>query len=796
MNYSDDRMPPRNEDQLFDIRRLSALHQYLEIIMRRRRIVMITVAVVFSLAAIYTFTVRPVYEASSLVLIDMKDGGGSMQFLDMSGTASVNKITNELETMKSNAVALAVATALIQHRYVDSARTRLLKIIKTNETRNGEDSVVSPGDIAVRLLASVDCQPVRESDIIRITVKSSDPVEAAVIANMYTVIYTENSLNINRQRTHALREFLEQQVQSKHEMLNQTENDLQTYMSRTGVVSLDAEASRTVDHLSALESQRDGLEVDKRTREKTLSSYENELARQEPNTAKVIGESNDSYIKLLQEQLGRLEVQRDVTIAQNPNRVQEKIYSDKLKEINGQISEIKSRLEDRTKIYLKSLLPTSNDGGGNNSSFLGQLKAKIIEQQIELTGIDARIKALNEVIAESDRKFNQIPQKSIALAKLQRARMSNEKLYLLVEEKYNEAAIKEKSEFGNVNIMDQATVPRRPVSPNVLQNLIFGFVGGLGLGIGIVLLRAMVDRFIRTPEDLQRCGFVPLSTISTMEAEVKTIEQEIAVTDMKRFLDPHLITHYRPLSPIAESYRHLRAMVQFTNIDKPIHCLVFTSCNPKEGKTTTICNLAISLAQTEKKVLLVDADMRRCSVHTMFGIRNVAGLNEHLFGKVSVDDVIQREVLPHLDVLPCGMIPPNPAEILGSKRMKDFIAQMKHRYDIVLFDAPPLLAVTDAAVLATEADGVVLVASAGETHAAGLQRISEFLGRVTVKLLGVVLNRFDARRAYGDAYSSYANYHYGYYGYEFKDNHKNGKHGFKKIFSSKKDVARGNAAVK
>jgi capsular exopolysaccharide synthesis family protein len=257
------------------------------------------------------------------------------------------------------------------------------------------------------------------------------------------------------------------------------------------------------------------------------------------------------------------------------------------------------------------------------------------------------------------------------------------------------------------------------------------------------------------------------------------VGSEMCIRD-RRYLDPHLITHYRPLSPMAESYRHLRAKVQYVQIDKPLHSIVVTSCNAKEGKTTTTANLAICFSQTERKVLLVDADMRRATMHTLFGLRNLYGLNEHLFGKATADEVIQKDVLPNLDVLTCGMLPPNPAEILGSKRMKEFIAQMKQRYDIVLFDAPPLLAVTDAAVLATEADGVLLVASAGETHAAGLERIAEFLNSVGVKMLGVVLNRFDARKAYGNSYTTYASYHYGYYGYELGYHRKNGESKVKK----------------
>jgi capsular exopolysaccharide synthesis family protein len=254
-----------------------------------------------------------------------------------------------------------------------------------------------------------------------------------------------------------------------------------------------------------------------------------------------------------------------------------------------------------------------------------------------------------------------------------------------------------------------------------------------------------------------------LSTIGYMNGEIKKVEDEITASGIKQTLDKHLIAHYRPLSPLTESYRHLRTKMSYLQVDKTLRCIIVTSANPKEGKTTTTCNLAISYAQTDKKVLLIDADMRLARVHTTFGIPNTIGLNEYMFGKATADEVIYKNVLPNLDIVTRGMRPPNPAEILGSKRMKDFIAHMKERYDIVLIDTPPLLAVTDAAILATEADGVIVVVAAGETQMPGLERAADFLSGIGVKMLGVILNKFDARQAYGGYYSDS---HYGYYGYE------------------------------
>jgi capsular exopolysaccharide synthesis family protein len=364
--------------------------------------------------------------------------------------------------------------------------------------------------------------------------------------------------------------------------------------------------------------------------------------------------------------------------------------------------------------------------------------------------------------------------------------LSSEKLYLLVEEKFNESAINEKSEFGYVDVIDPAVVPVKPVSPRILLNLIIGCFLGLGLGVGIVFVRAAVDPRIRTPEDVKRQGFVPLSSISSMDGEMKKISQDVKSRIAKRPFNLHLISFYRPTSPIAESYRHLRTNVQRLQAEKPVRCIILTSVNAGDGKTTTVCNLAISLAQDEKRVLLVNADLRNPMIHYMFGLKNENGLASLLSGTATFDEVLQRQVLENLDIIASREVPRNPSELLGSKKMKECIELMKDKYDFVLFDTPPLLAVTDATVLATEMDAVLIVASAGVTRATDLKSVAEFLLDIGVNLLGVILNNFDRRDAYSRHSSGYL---YGYYGYESGYYGRNGK----KKRSTKSSIERLNS---
>ncbi len=756
----------RNGDAQADVPHESHFQEYLSIILRGKWIILASLILVTGATAFFTFKTKPIYEATSLVLIDMKGKQGSLPFFDLTGAATNNKITNELEILKSRSMAEAVSQALLHKGTLDSPDSAMVPILQKVVDDVAHSMPDTLPEVTRRLLKVVAFAPIRESDIIRITAKSTNPTEAALLANMYTKMYAERNLNASRTRSRAVREFLQDQLTLKRKALDSSETSLQGYMRTAGMVSLDGQSNKVVQQLSALEATRDGIEVEIRSRTKTLASYRDELIKQEPSVAKTMGESSDAYIKLLQEKMAALEVQRDVVIAQNPTLAGQSIYSDKLREIDAQISSLKKNLQGKTQSFLKSISP--GDGAGMSGAFIAQIKQKIIEQQIELEGLAARKRALATVIAEYDIQFNQIPEKSIELAKLQRARLSNEKLYLLVEEKFNEAAITEKSEFGYVDIVDPAIVPNVPVSPNVRVNLMLGALIGLALGIAIVLLRSYLDVRVRTPEDLKRFGFVPLSAINQMNEELQTEKLNgngngTGIHKDSEF-DKHLVSHFNPLSPLAESYRRLRTSVLYAQMDTPLKSFLITSANPSEGKSTTIANLAIAFAQAEKKVLLVDADMRRPTLHTQFGISKNPGLTDLFVGTSTFDEVVNKNVVDNLDVLCCGTTPPNPAELLGSKRMQEFIQQMTIKYDLVMFDSPPLLAVTDAAILSTCIDGVVLVVSAGSTRAAAIYRATEFLASVGGKVLGMVLNNFDVKKAYGGYYGSYR---YGYYGYGY-----------------------------
>jgi tyrosine-protein kinase Etk/Wzc len=318
-----------------------------------------------------------------------------------------------------------------------------------------------------------------------------------------------------------------------------------------------------------------------------------------------------------------------------------------------------------------------------------------------------------------------------------------------------------------VNVLDPAIIPKKPISPNVILNLVFGSLSGLFLGVVIVVVRSRLDDRIRGPEDLKKRGIVPLGTIGRFQIEnQKNGKNGHAVPAEMARLSPNLVAFTSPFSAMSEGYRHLRTNLLFIQPDKPIRTILVSSSSPQEGKSTTVANLAISFAQGENRVLLVDADMRRPTANTLFGVTREPGLSNVISNPSSLEVAVHRRVLENLDVLSSGTVPPNPAEILGSRRMREFIERVKSSYDIVIFDSPPLLAATDAAILSSMVDVALIVVRAGETGFALLERAAEILQGVGKNPAGIVVNNFDAGTAYGGYYGRHRRETYAYaYGY-------------------------------
>ena len=308
-----------------------------------------------------------------------------------------------------------------------------------------------------------------------------------------------------------------------------------------------------------------------------------------------------------------------------------------------------------------------------------------------------------------------------------------------------EAGVSAGLKSNNFRIVDTARVPGGPIEPNIPRNLGFALVLGLMSGVGLAFLLEGLDNTVRTTEQAQAIsGLAPLGMIplGSKGAREGSTGKRLALASSNEAVE--LITQVRPQSQMAESYRALRTSLLLTNLGAPPKIIMVTSALPQEGKSTTSINTAIVLAQKGVRVLLIDADLRRPSIHKTLGMGPRSGLSNVLTGSTTLQQAIARTpILPNLHVLPAGTPPPNPAELLASANMRDVLAQLREQYDHIVLDTPPTLSVTDAVVLSPRADAVVLVIRSGQTTKQALRRSRDVLMQVNAKISGVLLNAVD-----------------------------------------------------
>lgn len=298
---------------------------------------------------------------------------------------------------------------------------------------------------------------------------------------------------------------------------------------------------------------------------------------------------------------------------------------------------------------------------------------------------------------------------------------------------------------NNISIQDPAEKPIEPVRPkkrlNVLLSIILGALGGIGLAFFLEYL----DDTVKSGDDLQALGWPLIGSI-----------RDIGNVEHLSDLEKDLLVHLKPNDPVSEAYRLIRTNVLLSATEEhPLRCIVITSPGPQEGKTTTLCNLGIAMAQDNKKVLLIDADMRKPRVHEAFKVANDIGLSDYLCGQAEFDKVVHKTDIHDLYLVKGGSHPPNPSELLGSHRLKELVAAAKHKFDFVLFDSPPIAVVTDAAIISQATDGIIVVAECGKTPKRTLPAIDGILKNTKAWLIGAVANKVPAASAHGQYYYYY-----------------------------------------
>lgn len=313
--------------------------------------------------------------------------------------------------------------------------------------------------------------------------------------------------------------------------------------------------------------------------------------------------------------------------------------------------------------------------------------------------------------------------------------------------------------LNSITVIEPAALPTTPVGPNKLATILLAAAIGFLLAAGAAYLLEYLDDTLKNPDDMQKtAGLTTLGAVPELTGVAAGNELVVLASGQ---------------SAAAEAYRILRTNLQFSGVDRPVHTLMISSPAPREGKTLTASNLGIAFAQAGQRVILVDADLHRPRLHRIFGLRNNIGLTSALLApEPAVDGLLQETTVPGLQVLTSGPLPPNPAELLASRRMREFTQKLTEAADIVIFDTPPITALADAAIIGSQVDGVLLVVSAGETRREMVRRALAALQRVQARVVGALINRMPVQ---GAGYYYYY-YHYGYYGEDENGRRGNGKH--------------------
>lgn len=712
------------------------LRDYWRVIRKRRFIIVFTTVAMGVFSFLFSIIQQPVplYQVTASVKVEQS---GSITGLYIQSVS-----WSQTDYMQTQA-------AMIKSYYIMETTAKRLGLIPSDLPSDKVRVSKKYQNIMMDLKKSVETEQEGYSNIINILITSEDPVFAQRVANTIAQVYKEqHALNLNK-RTFEAKKFIENQLAVVKERLRNSEEEVRKFREENKLISLSAQTSRMLGQMTALQT---GYEKSVETYEK-INDIEKQLQRagDRPLTSKIsfyIKEAPGLY-QSLNNRLVQLMLKRDSLLL---------IYTEKypqVVEINEQVREI-----------------------------VVNMTAQISSQKKVLA---ENIKTLKKKIAEMDKHIKALPEKGLKLGRLRQKVGVNREIYILLEKKYQESLIKEAEKIEEVQIVKPALEPTKPINPpKTVATGVVGTLIGLILGIVFGFVVETFDTSIGAIEDVEELigvnvlGIIPHVNIQDIKATLLD-ESRGEMDDKTAERYSRIVAHFAPKSTLAESYRALRTNLSFAGVEGDMKSIVITSSSPREGKSTIVVNLAVTMAQAGNKVLLVDGDMRKPMIANVFGIDQVPGLADVILGnysledtvrsvtdimtgKISMEDIMKTPGMDNLYIVTSGTIPPNPAELAGSRKVAELLKQVRSEYDIVLIDAPPLLAATDAAIYGSIVDGVLLVYRVGVVGRAILKRAKAQLDNVKAKVVGIVLNGLKAEISPDFAQQDYYKYYYYYSG--------------------------------
>lgn len=612
-------------------------------------------------------------------------------------------------------------TDYLQTQYKNLMSRSLIEAVIKKQKLNEDPRYAKELDIAEAVADDITVAPIRMSRLVDVRVEHTNPKKAADIANTLVEEFIEQNAVLKQKRTLDTLFFLKAQANSLEKDVQEAEEKLHNYRTQVKFVSLDERYNVIAEALSQAQSRYTDAKARAENAETVIVELEQHVKAGKPvETFPAV--ASDPVVK---------DLQRQLTTQENDLAVLLKRYKDK----HPTIIAARSRIDETRKSLDRAV-----------QNLVETLRAEARLTRVTEQTIGSNVKDWEERLTEWTKA-----KKDYDI--LVRKADTSKTLFNLVLSKMKEVELLGKDRANNIRIVDPASVPVKPIKPRIVTTLLLGAFGGLAVAIGLALFVNYLDDSIKTQDDVETylhlpfLGYVPnIKSNSVVERDLQS--------------------HLHPQSNASESFRTVRAAIALGSKAGKMRVLTVTSTIPSEGKSLVASNLAIVTAQTGLKTLLIDSDMRRPSVHKAFQLHSPVGLAAYLMEKAqSIDELIHTTDIPNLDVVCCGATPSQPSELLGSRRMLQFMQEVSKRYDRIIMDCPPISAVSDPLVLSAMADGVVYVTKFNKIRREHARKSIQRLLDAGIHICGVVLNDidFEGRDSYYYSYYYYQNRYYSSY---------------------------------
>lgn len=690
------------------------------VILKRYLIIIVSTAVLFAGGLTYSLLKKPRYEASAHIAImfdeSAADGG------ENSGADSSDKQTRletQVRVLQSDSLAMVVIRQLHLETNPD--------FCKPDPKEPSSDSPRRRIELLKAFQSALHVSTMPKTELIEIGFRSRSPQMAVDVVNSLVSAYVERNFKVKYEATMQAADWLQKQLEEIKNTVEDRQARVADFEKQHGVWFTGAgedNKNSTVSKLDDLDAKLTAAEAERIVKEASWRMAES------GNPELVSSSSPDATLQALRTQEGELRNQYAQMSAKYGNSYP------KVDELRGQLQEVEGRIRAEV----------ANVAERFRNDYMAARRAEDM---------------LRAKVDEQKKETYKLNEGAVQYTILRHELDSSRELYDSLLKQLKEAGITAGLRSTNVTVVDPATLPVDPVEPNLPRNLALGLASGLVFGLVLAFVVENLDNSLRTIEEVESySGLTSLGVIPLQKWNGDSRRRTLRSGGAAENSVADVIAVARPQSQIAEAYRSLRTSLLLSSVDTPVKTIVVTSSIPGEGKTSTAINCAAVFAQAGGRILLVDADMRRPSVHSRFGLANRFGLSSVIAGSEPFEKAaVAHPSIPGLTVLPSGPKPPNPAQMLGSRRMAELLAEWRKDFDYVIVDTAPVLAVTDAVLLAAQADTCILVLRWGRTGWQPLRRSRDMLARAQARIAGVVINAVNLNAPdhyyYGAKYTKY-----------------------------------------